>query len=79
MPLIERLSPKAPLWSLGAKPFRIFVGLGDGASSRQVKTLEVPGVLTNKGRWLEPGEGYGRDEDMHLTDATGFEEVTEGE
>ena len=59
--------------------FRIFVALGDEALSRQDKSLEVPGMLTNKGRWLEPGEGYGRDEDMHLTDATGFEEVTEGE
>ena len=59
--------------------FKIFVELGDEASSEQDKTLGVPGMLTNKGRQLEPGEGYGRDEDMHLTDATGFEEVTEGE
>ena len=59
--------------------FRIFVGLGDGASSEQDKTLGVPRLRTDDGRLLEPREGYGRDEYMNFTDATGFEEVTEGE
>lgn len=70
MPLLQRISPKTLAQSLGAKLFRIFVGLGDRASSEQGKTLGLLRMLADRGRRLEPGESYGRDKDMHLTNST---------
>lgn len=79
MPLTQRISPKTLVQSLGANLLRADLCLGLEALSFIGDALGGCLDIAEGGKLLKPWERYGRDEDMHLTDATGFEEVTEGE